>query len=246
MSPKADRRPRIGVPWCSSAGEKAGRRRAYDRYLGAVHEAGGEPVEVSLLLPGDELQRLAETLDAVMLTGSAADIDSRRYCRSRHALTAAPDRKRERTDDYLLDHAMAAGKPVLAICYGAQILNVHLHGSLVQDIPGELHNPIAHERHGNGGNSRHSVRIDGGRLAQLAGGAAVRVNSSHHQSIHRPGRGLRVTACAPDGVIEAVEWIGGPQWIVGVQWHPERMPGDPLAVALFAKLVSEARAAGIR
>src|ERR1700674_3053072 len=172
MPTKADRPPRIGVPWCSSAGEKAGRRRAYDRYLRAAEEAGGEPVEVSLLLPGDELQRLAETLDAVMLTGGAADIDTRRYARSRHARTAAPDRKRERTDDYLLDHALAAGKPVLAICYGAQILNVHLHGSLVQDIPGELYNPIAHERSGNGSNGRHPVRIGGGRLAELADGGA--------------------------------------------------------------------------
>ena len=246
MSPRADRRPRVGVPWCSSAGEKANRRRAYDRYLRAVERAGGEAVEVSLLLPRDELRKLAATLDGIVLTGSAADIDTRRYTLSPHQRTASPDRKRELTDDFLLDHALATGKPVLAICYGAQILNVHLHGSLVQDIPDELRSAISHERRAEGGNSRHPVRIATGRLSDLTRGTAARVNSSHHQSISQPGRGLRVTATAPDGVVEAVEWIAGPEWIVGVQWHPERMPGDPLAVALFAQLVSEARAAALR
>ena len=136
---------------------------------------------------------------------------------------------------------------MLAICFGIQSLNVHLGGSLVQDIPSELHSEIAHTiaqpREG-GPDARHQVRIEGGRLAELAGKSNVDVNSSHHQSILKPGRGLQVTARAPDGVIEAVERTDGPQWIVGVQWHPERMPGDPLAEALFRRLVEEARAWG--
>jgi len=282
MPPKVDRRPRIGVPWVSSAAEKAGKRRAYERYLRAVREAGGEAVEVSLLLPNGELQRLTQSLDGMVLPGSASDVNTRRYDERRLPQTADPDIKRERTDDFLLDYAFAAHKPVLAICYGAQILNVHQHGTLVQDIPSELHAPMEHDRHGDAPGARHLVRIDGGslvgngggrpaapaagRLAELAAGATVRVNSSHHQSIRQPGRGLRVAACAPDGVIEAVEWIGGPEWIVGVQWHPERMrpgatalssppaaqpsnrsgngqspdDGNALAGSLFRKLVTEA------
>ena len=113
-------------------------------------------------------------------------------------------------------------------------------GTLIQDIPSELQSKINHDLD-ESGETRHSVRIEGGRLAKFAGQPVARVNSSHHQSILKPGRGLRVTARALDGVIEAVEWIGGPQWIVGVQWHPERMSGDPLAEALFRSLIVESR-----
>jgi putative glutamine amidotransferase len=73
------------------------------------------------------------------------------------------------------------------------------------------------------------------------GAAQAEINSSHHQSVLEPGRGLRVTARAPDGVIEAVEWTADENWVVGVQWHPERMPEDALAQALFRDLLAAAR-----
>jgi putative glutamine amidotransferase len=241
MAPEPNGRPRVGVTWCESRGEKTGRRRAFDRYLRAVREAGGEPVEVSLLLPDAELKRLAQSLDAIVLTGSAADVNPHRFGAARHPKAADPDLHRERTDDLLLDHALAESKPVLGICFGAQILNVHLHGSLVQHIPGEVHGDIGHSRSVRSGYGTHPVRLERGRLAELAGGSTLRANSTHHQAILEPGRGLRVTARAPDGVVEAVEWIGGPQWIVGVQWHPERAPGDALASGLFASLIREAK-----
>jgi len=94
--------------------------------------------------------------------------------------------------------------------------------------------------------SLHHIRIESGHLAELAGGASARVNSSHHQSVRKPGRGLRVAARTTDGVIEALEWTAGPGWALGVQWHPERMPGDPFAAALFRRLVREAQGAAER
>jgi putative glutamine amidotransferase len=231
--------PRIGVPWRAASDEAAGRRGAYDQYLLAVRVAGGEAVEISLSLPTSELAALAESVDGVALTGSQADMDPRRFGAVPHPRTAAPDKRREQTDDFLLGHVFGTGKPLLAICFGIQSLNVHLGGSLVQDIPSELNSEIAHAREE--GDARHEVKIEGGHLADLASRSSVEVNSSHHQSILKPGRGLQITARAPDGVIEAVEWTGGPEWIVGVQWHPERMPGDPLAEGLFRRLVDEAR-----
>jgi putative glutamine amidotransferase len=240
MAPPAKEHPRVGVPWRAVSDEAAGRRGAYDQYLRAIREAGGEAVEISLSLPAGELAALAESVDGIVLTGSQADVDPRRFGAAPHPKTAAPDRRREETDDFLLDHALGTGKPLLAICFGVQSLNVHLGGSLVQDIPSELHSKIGHAS-GERGDARHQVRIEGGQFAKLAGLSSVDVNSSHHQSILELGRGLQVTARAPDGVIEAVEWTGGPEWIVGVQWHPERMPGDPLAEALFQRLVEEAR-----
>jgi putative glutamine amidotransferase len=246
MSEKRADKPRVGVPWRTVAEESANKRVAYEHYLNAIREAGGEPVEVSLRLPEDQLEQLARSLDAVVLTGSPADVDPQRFGSPRHPAATRPDPDRERTDDALLDHALAAGKPVLAICYGAQLLNVHLGGTLLQDIPSETQTTIDHDRDEDGNDGLHAVRIEGGHLAEVAGqahgGGEAQVNSSHHQAILRPGRGLRVTARAPDGVVEAVEWEGGRDWVVGVQWHPERMRGDALAGALFRRLVSEARA----
>ncbi len=80
----------------------------------------------------------------------------------------------------------------------------------------------------------------------LAGGTQAQVNSSHHQSIDMPGRNLLVTAYAPDGIIEAVEWTGNSHWVMGVQWHPERMAGDYFAAALFRELVVACSKAVVR
>jgi len=77
----------------------------------------------------------------------------------------------------------------------------------------------------------------------VSGAAQAEVNSWHHQSVLEPGRGLRVTGRAADGVVEAVEWADDSNWVVGVQWHPERMPADGLAQALFRELVTAARLA---
>src|SRR2546428_225212 len=71
---------------------------------------------------------------------------------------------------------------------------------------------------------------------------AAEINSSHHQAIAEPGENLRVTAHAPDGTVEGVEWTGDSNWVVGVQWHPERMPDDPFAQRLFQQFVAAARA----
>jgi len=235
-------RPRVGVPWRTVVEEKTGQRARYEDYLCAIQDAGGDPIEISLLLADNELWGVAESCDAFVLPGSPADVNPTRYGSVRHNLTADADLPRERADDRLLDHALTAGKPLLAICFGIQSLNVHLAGSLVQDIPSELPSSIDHDREEDHPDTHHSARIEGGQLAELAGRAEIRVNSSHHQAVLKPGRGLCITARAPDGVIEAMEWTGGPGWVVGVQWHPERMRGDALSEALFRRLVFEGRA----
>jgi putative glutamine amidotransferase len=77
----------------------------------------------------------------------------------------------------------------------------------------------------------------------MAGSTQAVVNSSHHQSIAMPGRQLRITGQASDGVVESVEWTGDANWVIGVQWHPERMSGEALAERLFAELTAAARGA---
>ncbi len=243
-------RPRVGVPWRTAAEEAANLRPKIERYLLAVRRAGGEPVLVSLTSPPGELKRHAADLDAFLLTGSPVDVDPAHFHAKRHPATADADAARERTDFTLLEHAFAAQKPVLAICYGIQSLNVFLGGSLVQDIPSELGSKVCHSPEEDGApagaepaDSIHGAQFDPGRVLDLSGAREAEVNSSHHQSILEPGRGLRITAHAPDRVVEAVEWTGDSNWVVGVQWHPERMPEDALAQALFRDLVSAARQA---
>lgn len=247
MSPEATLKPRVGVPYRTRKEELAGYFDKLENYIRAVHRAGGAPVPISLGLSLQHLEKIARTLDAVLLPGSPADVEPSLFRAARHPECAEADPDRERTDFALLEHALAESKPILAICYGIQSLNVFLGGTLVQDIPSELGTQIQHdwEREHHQPEPFHAALIEpGSRLARTAGSNEAQVNSSHHQSVLEPGRDLRVVSRAPDGVIEAVEWTGGADWVTGVQWHPERMAEtDPLAQALFRDLVV---AAGVR
>jgi putative glutamine amidotransferase len=246
MSPESSLRPRVGIPYRTRNEEVTGLDAKLAKYVEAVRQSGAEPVTVSLLLSAGELQGLAQTLDGVVLSGSPADVDPARFGAARQHECADPDPDRERTDFALLEHSFAEHKPVLAICFGIQSLNVFLSGTLIQDIPSQLGTKIEHEwdREHGAPEPFHAARIEpGSQLSQLAGASEAVVNSSHHQSVKEPGRGLRISARAPDGVIEAVEWTGDTNWVVGVQWHPERMAGtDALAQSLFRSLASAAAA----
>jgi putative glutamine amidotransferase len=244
MNPDQAPKPRIGIPYRTRKEELSNKRDSYDKYVTAVCDAGAEPVEISLLLALPELLKLASGLDAVVLPGSPADVEPSRFKAARHPRSAEADPDRERTDFALLDQAISGSKPVLAICYGVQSMNVFLGGSLIQDVPSEIQTKLQHAWTGHEGpEPHHTVTLDAGsRLAQLAGGNQARVNSSHHQAVWEPGENLRIVSRAPDGVIEAVEWTGDSNWITGVQWHPERMvAADDLARCLFRELVAASR-----
>jgi putative glutamine amidotransferase len=255
-------KPRVGVPWRNAAEEAKNQRPKIDPYLDAVRAAGGEPVLLSLGQSPEQLKGVAQTLDAFVLPGSPSDVDPARYGAPKHPETNDPDAARERMDSTLIDHALKTHKPILAICYGTQFLNVYMGGSLYQDLPDEKPSPLRHDREDDAPDSEHPARIEAGRVAELArkvgpieavrsaqpgGGAAeLVINSSHHQAVREPGRDLRITARATDGTIEGVEYTGPADWIVGVQWHPERISskisGAELSRALFRELISESAA----
>jgi putative glutamine amidotransferase len=251
MASDTSPKPRVGIPYRTRNEELRGERGKYDKYCQALLQAGGEPVEVSLSLLPDQLRKLAGSLDAVVLTGSPADVNPALYNAARNPASAEADPDRERTDFALLEHAFAEHKPVLAICYGVQSLNVFLGGTLIQDIPSELHTLIQHpwsNRDKGAPEPFHTAKIESGsRLRELAGADEIGINSSHHQSILEPGRSLRIAARASDGVVEAVEWTGDSNWVTGVQWHPERMAeSDLLAQRLFGTLIEVARKAAVK
>jgi putative glutamine amidotransferase len=249
-------RPRVGIPWRTSQEELGRTTKKLQYYFDCVEAASGEPVGISLHLSPEQRTALIGGLDAFVLPGAPADVNPSLYRALRHEKTHEDDPNREKTDFAILEHAFGCGKPVLAICYGCQSLNVCLGGTLYQDIASELHTSIEHSKEGlppDAADPIHPARIaSGGEIAQLAassgiakrdGGFDVQINTSHHQSIRDLGHGLRVAAVAPDGVIEAVEHEPQKHWVVGVQWHPERMKDDALAAALFRSLVQATRAA---
>lgn len=254
MAADSNHKPRVGIPYRTRKEELSGERHKYQWYVESVLRAGGEPVEISLALPPTELSRLAKTLDSIVLTGSPSDVNPSRFHSSRHPKAADPDADRERTDFALLDHAFAEHKPVLAICYGVQLLNVYRGGSLIQHIStiddsAEVKTTIPHPTNEQRDPEfRHPIRIEpGARIAELAHATEGRVNSSHHQSILEPGDGLRIVASAPDGVVEAVEWTGDSNWVTGAQWHPERMvQTESLADSLFRELIAAARKVSVQ
>ena len=244
MSPENPHKLQVGIPWRTSQEEARQQMDKLQYYFDRVREAGGEPVHISLLVPEAKLQEQLQALDAFVLPGSPVDVDPALYHAVRHAKTVNIDANRDRTDFRILAYALNAEKPVLAICYGCQALNTFRGGTLIQDIASERGGSLPHGKTDlsagpASGDLRHVARlVPGTRLAKLAGRRDVVINSSHHQAIEKPGRDLAVACLADDGIIEAVEWTGDPNWIMGVQWHPERMPEDSLARNIFRDFIA--------
>ncbi|APZ44399.1 gamma-glutamyl-gamma-aminobutyrate hydrolase family protein [Acidihalobacter ferrooxydans] len=204
-------------------------------YVSAVRRAGGVPVLLTpgMPPPGDWLERL----DGLILSGGG-DIDPARYGGAPHEALYAIDAQRDAFEFALLAAALARRMPLLAICRGLQVLNVHLGGTLHEHLPDVYGEQVAH-RAPPREPTPHALRIaPGSRLAALLGGEAAVASSWHHQGIDTLGRGLTPVAWAPDGLIEAVELADYP-WLAAVQWHPELTADkDPAQQALFDALVA--------
>lgn len=183
--------------------------------------------------------------DALVLTGGE-DVNPARYGEAPHPALGAVSDERDAAEIALVEAARALRLPTLAICRGVQILNVALGGTLIQDIPSEVGSDINHDPDAPRTTRSHPVSIDtNSRLARAAGVTRMDVNSVHHQAIGRVAPTLRVTATAPDGVVEGVETApDDPWWCVGVQWHPEdTFESSVLDRRLFAALGAAAEAA---
>ena len=240
-------KPRIAIP-VPHSGDREYAKRALPQYEAAVRGAGGEPVRIELDQPSAQVRNQIERCDAVLLPGSRADVDPQKYHAERHEKTAAADAKRATVDEVLLDDAYKRRKPVLAICYGLQTLNVYRSGSLVQHIESVINHSA-----GRTVPQAHTVEVEPhSRLGQIVGadakhGRAIPVNSSHHQSADAVGDGLKVVARSPqDGIVEALEGTAPDHFVLAVQWHPERSVNDApelaeSAHAIFRAFIKAAR-----
>jgi putative glutamine amidotransferase len=224
----------IGITRCSRL----------DDYAASIEQAGGR---VRVLEVSDSPRKVAGELHGLLLTGGG-DVDPVFYREERHPTVQDAEPGRDEFEIDLARRALAADLPVLAICRGAQVLNVAAGGTLVQDIPSAVPSELAHAIERPRDAIAHDIRVaPGSRLAAALGEAVgahgrCRVNSRHHQSVARLGSGLVECAAAPDGVVEGIEKPDA-AFCVGVQWHPENFCRSGEFAPLFEAFV---RAAGER
>jgi gamma-glutamyl-gamma-aminobutyrate hydrolase PuuD len=210
-----------------------------DLYVQAMSRAGATAV----LLPPSADHVPAEALssfDGLLLIGGG-DVDPSLYGAADHPTQYAVDAARDATETGLLREATRIGMPVLAVCRGAQVVNVAFGGTLLQHVPG-VQGLIDHGRPDAGGPSTHDVKLESGsRIAAATGLERLSCSSHHHQGIDRVGTGLVPVGWADDGLVEALEGEEG--WLVAVQWHPEDTAGEDRAQqALFDELSERASA----
>jgi putative glutamine amidotransferase len=228
---------RVAIPEPSSLDPEYN-ARSLPPYLAALRASGAEPVIIPLDEPRQVVARVLAETNAILLPGSRYDVDPESYGEMRIPECAEADPARSAADELMLEHSFELRKPILAICYGAQALNVWRGGSLIQ----HLETPVNHQP-GRQVLEAHPVQIDpGSRLATLAQAGEAMVNSSHHQAIRAVGGSLRVGATSPaDAVVEAVELDSPDHFVVAVQWHPERtFDSSALSRELFAEFIRAA------
>ena len=210
-------------------------------YLDAILTPGGLPNLLPTSLPIAALPELVNRFDGFVFSGGG-DVDPALYGGHLDATVHSIDPERDDFERALIPLVLEADKPLLAICRGAQILNVALGGSLYEDIPSALPAALRHDWYPNIPRDylAHTVEIEpGSRLAEILGTRKLRTNSLHHQAIRQPAPGLEVVARAEDDVIEAVE-LPGKRFAIGVQWHPECLPEEPAMQRLFQMFVTTA------
>lgn len=221
------------------------RVRLNEAYTTALASVGLVPI---ILPPIDAAVAAASLSDiaGLVLTGGE-DVDPHRFGEDPHPATGEAHAGRDAYELALARVAYEQRVPTLAICRGAQVMNVALGGTLVQDIPTQHPSEINHEQSNRRTERVHAVDVTAdSRLADILGTTAISANSSHHQSIARLGEGLRVTAQSPDGIVEGVESTDPAWWMVAVQWHPEELTATPedWDRSLFAAFANEVRTAG--
>ncbi len=211
-------------------------------YLKAIERAGGLPV----VMPPLELAAVEPLLDqlaGICLSGGP-DLDPDSYHGRRHPALGPTEPDLDRFELAVAREADERGLPILAICRGAQALNVARGGTLHQHLPELDRVSIDHRQREPGDRPTHSVQIEpGSRLAAVMGTTEADVNSFHHQAPDRLGSGLRAVAWAPDGVVEGLE-TGGGRFVLGVQWHAEGIVDRPEEAALFDAFVAAAGRSG--
>jgi putative glutamine amidotransferase len=205
-------------------------------YATAVERAGGLPLLIPYRSDPLLIPEFVDQFDGILFTGGN-DLDPALYGQAWHPKAQHIDPARQNFELALMAEVERRRLPTLGVCLGSQLMNVYRGGSMHQFLP-DVSREAAIEHRKIGDNlPRHPVMIDpGSRIGKSIGKPEISVNSYHKQSADRLGRGLRVIATSPDGVIEGFEDPSFPLF-AAVQWHPERLIDEPEHLAPFKLLV---------
>ncbi len=243
--------PRIGLIYRAEAFTKLEQKGedGLRRYREAIETHGGLITVLSQTYDPEALESCLEQLDGVLLPGGI-DVDPKYYGEEPHECLGKVDVGLDQLEFKVLDYATKRRLPVLGVCRGLQVLNVHFGGSLIQDIPSQYEgtSKVAHRNpRGSKERAAHPITIEPGSiLYELLGCERIGVNSMHHQAVKALATGFVVSARSDDGIVEAIEYSGQPL-ILGVQFHPEGLRlTDARFDALFKRLIAEANKASTR
>ncbi|MBM4403877.1 MAG: gamma-glutamyl-gamma-aminobutyrate hydrolase family protein [Candidatus Cloacimonetes bacterium] len=214
-----------------------------DRYIDAVTESGGLPLPIPCTGDPDLIDQYFDLIDALIIIGGQ-DYPPHLFGQEPHPTIDLTHPRRVASDLGFFTAVLNRGIPCLGICAGMQLMNIATGGQLIQHI-----SPEAGERNGirpclenHYGDVLHPITITGGKwLPRIFESDTITVNSNHHQALHpgHIGQGFRVVATAPDGIIEAIEY-DTPQFVLGIQWHPERLTDYRQRKTIFGLLIQQA------
>lgn len=206
-------------------------------YITAIIRAGALPVLLPLTDNEDVWHAMVDNVDAMVFPGGE-DIEPAEYGQERHPASFDMVVERDKQELFTYKYLLSTGKPFLAICRGIQLVNVAQGGTLIQDIPTQYKTDLNHQHQQ--AQAHYVDVVPGTMLHKLTGLDRLSVNSRHHQNVDQLGKGLKASAYASDGLIEAVEFEDGYPGL-SFQWHPENLaPHQPEMQRLFDWLVEEA------
>ena len=229
FSQNTNERPKVIGISCGIS--SSGTNTLSNNYVEAIRKAGGIPILLPVMADSLQAAGTIALLDGVLLSGGE-DIDPDYYGETPVNGTVQVNARRDTSDFLIASEALRQHKPILGICRGEQLMNVMLGGSLVQDIPSQVGGKVSHSK-----GAIHKIGVEKESvLYELFGKDSLTVNSYHHQAVNIPGKDVKVTARASDGVVEAYEAPG----VTAVQFHPEKLlaGGDEQWLKFFIRFLS--------
>jgi putative glutamine amidotransferase len=225
---RPSRPPLIAITADFSGPEQAGLKTDQEptfslasRYCDAIQNAGGLPIIIPHSQSRTQIHHIMQRVDGLLISGGGFDIDPSYY--GEQPITQLGKIKAQRTFTEMESIALGLQRdlPMLGICGGAQAINVALGGSLYQDIATQLPKAREHQQRARNHSDGHAVELLPGTLLQkIFNRGTMKVNTTHHQAIRDPGKGLVINATASDGIVEGIESTKH-SFVLGVQWHPE-------------------------